>query len=283
MSLGIAFKGPEGIVLAADSRVTLLAERQPQRQLIPATFDNATKLLRVASQDFVGVVTYGLGALGQREPRTAHSFIPEFEATLAADESIREGAGPRRLAVDDFAKRLSDFFMHQWGESMPSAYQGEPMVFLVAGYDERDAYGRVFEFAVPHRPWLIEKSPDSFGVTWGGQVHITNRIIQGFDPRLVQTVKEHLGLTDEQATDLTVQLARRHSLPIPYQFLPLQDCVDLSVFLIRTTMELQTWQVDVRGVGGAIDVTTITRTKGFQPVVEKEIRGEPKWLRWTMI
>jgi hypothetical protein len=54
MSLGIIFKGTEGIVLAADSRVTLMATlpslQTPagnQQILVPATFDNASKLLRV--------------------------------------------------------------------------------------------------------------------------------------------------------------------------------------------------------------------------------------------
>ncbi len=47
MSLGIAFKGPEGIVLAADSRVTLTTQMTngKQTQIIASTFDNGTKLL----------------------------------------------------------------------------------------------------------------------------------------------------------------------------------------------------------------------------------------------
>ncbi len=49
MSLGMIFKGPEGIVLAADSRVTLNATIPNSNPLIqiPATFDYATKLLKV--------------------------------------------------------------------------------------------------------------------------------------------------------------------------------------------------------------------------------------------
>lgn len=50
MCLGIVFKGPEGIVLAADSRVTLMAQ-VPGGPVVPATFDNTTKLLRVNGQD----------------------------------------------------------------------------------------------------------------------------------------------------------------------------------------------------------------------------------------
>ena len=70
MSLGIAFKGPEGLVLAADSRVTLLAQvqgvavLQGAQVVMPATFDNATKLLSVPSQKHVAAITYGAGAIG---------------------------------------------------------------------------------------------------------------------------------------------------------------------------------------------------------------------------
>lgn len=60
MSLGIAFKGPEGIVLAADSRVTLTGQAG-SNLLIQAHYDNATKLLKVRDHDNVGAVTYGLG------------------------------------------------------------------------------------------------------------------------------------------------------------------------------------------------------------------------------
>src|SRR5262245_17792082 len=127
MSLGIAFKGPEGIVLAADSRVTLgLLMQGPDgvTTQIAATYDNATKMLRVDGQTHVGAVTYGLGAIGGKEPRTAHSFMPEFEQALAQTNG-------RRLSVQEFAQKLSDFFMQQWNKSTPSGYQGPDMIFLV--------------------------------------------------------------------------------------------------------------------------------------------------------
>jgi hypothetical protein len=43
-------------------------------------------------------------------------------------------------------------------------------------------------------------------------------------------------------------------------------------------MEIQNWIVGVRGVGGAIDVATITRTDGFQSVQRKAIVGEKRIL-----
>lgn len=267
MSLGIAFKGPEGIVLAADSRVTLQAQIEGQPTL-QVHYDNATKLLRVAGQDFIGVVTYGAGAIGN-PPRTAHSFLPEFEAELAAGET-------GRLPVNEFANRLSAFFMQRWQEQVPQDYQGQPMVFLVGGYDEDAAYGRVFEVAIPTQPSPREHQagPGEFGMVYGGQQGFVERLLNGFDGNLLAIVKEQLKPDEQQQEALRLSLQTKCSAPIPFAFLPLQDCVDLAIFCIRATVAMQTWFVGVRGVGGAIDVATITRTAGITHIQQKAIVGE---------
>ncbi len=270
MSLGIAFKGPEGIVLAADSRVTLTAQVPQQNMLLPSTFDNATKLLHVASQPFVGVVTYGLGALGQRQPRTAHSFMPEFE------DELQKGNGDR-LSVSDFADNFSDFFMRQWAKTkMPKDYKGPDMTFLVAGYDAGKIYGSIYEISIPRKPQPQVKydATGGFGVVWGGQREFTDRLIQGFDDQLPAAAQKFLKLSAEQGGKLRDHLKKELQVNIPFAFLPLQDCVDVAVFLIRTTITIQSWIVGVRGVGGAIDVATITRTESFNPIQQKAIAGE---------
>jgi hypothetical protein len=279
MSLGIAFKGAEGVVLAADSRVTLLAQMavqagpgQPPAQLqVPATYDNATKLLSVKTQPFVAAVTYGVGVIDMRSPRTAASFMPEFDAEIAKE---------KRLTVEAFAQKLSDFFMRHWtAANMPKGI--EDMVFLVGGYDdEKSPYGKIFQVGVPSslKPVEILPGPGQFGAAWGGQREHTDRLLQGFDPRLSELVQEHLNVPIPQraqsAANLENFLRGRLNTAIPWQFLPLQDCVDLSIFLIRTTITIQKWLVGIRGVGGAIDVGTITRTDGFRPIQQKSIVGE---------
>lgn len=272
MSLGIAFKGPEGIVLAADSRVTLTAQMHVPGQpniLLPSTYDNATKLLRVNGQEYVGAVTYGVGAIGATEPRTAHSYIPEFEQQL-----LVEGVG--RLSVQEFAQRLSDFFLTKWQSQNMPVGQGQDMVFLVGGYDEDAPYGRVFEIFVPSRPVPTEwhGAAGQFGIVWGGQKEYADRLITGFDGSLPQLAQAHLGLDDAGRDALANHLKERLQAPVPFAFLPLQDCVDLAIFLIRTTIVMQHWIMGVRGVGGSIDVSVITRTDGFTDIQKKTLSGE---------
>jgi hypothetical protein len=270
MSLGIAFKGPEGIVLAADSRVTLTSQVQLPNQpvmLLPSTYDNATKLLRVEGQDHIGTVTYGAGAIGQTEPRTAHSYIPEFAQKL-------KGRG--RLLVKDFAEELSKFFLDKWNAQNIPYVPGQDMVFLVGGYDEGALYGKVFDIMIPSRPTPFEwySAPGQFGPVYGGQREYVDRLMSGLDSRLPELTKTFLSLDDKRRDELTQHLMGLLQAPVPYAFLPLQDCVDLAVFLIRTTIVMQHWIIGVRGVGGAIDVAVITQAEGFKEIQRKKITGE---------
>jgi hypothetical protein len=268
MSLGIVFKGPEGIVLAADSRVTLMSKFD-DGAIMPSTFDNTLKLLRVNGQEFVGIITYGLGAFG-KQPRTAYSYIPEFEA------AIKKGRSTKRLKVEEVARKLSEFFMRQWKEQgMPKpeewkAGNNADMVFLLGGYDEKEPYGRVFEIDIPSQPKPKELHFNTFGPVWGGQQEFVGRLIHGHDPSMITIIQKHLSLSDEQVAKLRAEL-KNIEVKIPYQFLPLQDCINLSILLVRTTIEMQSFYVGLRGVGGDIDVAVITKTGGFQSVQEKDI------------
>jgi hypothetical protein len=151
--------------------------------------------------------------------------------------------------------------------------------FIVAGFDANEAYGRIYEISVPDKLEPVEQfSGANFGVRWGGQYDFVNRLINGFDPRAINIAKDNLNLTDEQAKELDQKLSSQLALPIPWQFLPLQDYVDLASFLVTMTAVTQTWtQTGIRGVGGSTDVATITRNQGFQPIKHKQIEVK-NWL-----
>lgn len=272
MSLGVVIKGPEGIVLAADSRVTLEAQRAGGPAL-PVNFDNATKLLsfsrppnHVGPHNFVGAVTYGAAVIGLR---TAHSYIPEFEQKVLARKE-------EQLSVEEYSQELSKFYVERWEESMPKDYAGLSMTFVVGGYDKDAAYGRVFLLQIPGDSKLTEQQPGdtNFGMTWGGQLEIASRLVHGFDPALTSIVGKELNLDNKQVEKLYGTLRKQLQFPIPYKVLPLQDCVDLAVFLVRTTMVAQRLAIGVRGVGGPIDVAVITRTEGLRYIQQKVIHGE---------
>lgn len=258
MSLGIVVRGPEGLVLAAESRITLAAQ-VPGSSPIHVNFDNANKVISFSKpHNYIGVVTYGLGAIGLR---SAASYIPEFEANLPDD----------RITIKEFAEKLSEFFMTQWDINMPSKYTGPPMVFVVAGFNEKEPYGTVYTISIPSKPELLEY--EGFGMSWGGQRDIVDRLINGYDVKLPGILTKSLGLNQEQINNVKTSLVPLN-MRIPYNALPLQDCVDLAIFFIRTTISAQKLTVGIRGCGGPIDVAIITRREGFKFVQKKDITGE---------
>ena len=264
MSLGLAIKAPEGIVLAAESRITLSASMGDQR--VPIFFDNATKMFGLEPpNNFLGVVTYGMAAIGQR---TAHSFLPELEATLKDEDQ-------GRLGVDQMSQRLSDFYMAQWSAGMPQDYQGSPMTFLIGGFDDGKPYGRVFQIDLPYQKQPTEHNAGDheFGITWGGQREFVDRLIQGYDSEMLAILSREINLSDSDIARVQ-SAARELHMKTPLNAMALQDCVDLALFFIRTTIAGQELTVGVRGCGGHIDVATVSRREGLRCVQRKTIRGE---------
>jgi len=263
MSLGMAIKAPEGMVLAAESRVTL-GTQGPNGQTIPIPFDNATKIFGFSKpHNFCGVVTYGQAALGLR---TAHSFLPELEEELSKKN---------RMSVANFADYLNKFYQLQWETVMPKAYKGPQMTFLVVGFNEKEPYGRIYEFKLPGGLKIIEhhSKPGEFGITWGGQREIVDRLVQGYPSALPSALISELKLNKDQQKTM-YEILRQFSMRIPLQALPLQDCIDLAIFFIRSTISAQHLSMELRGCGGHIDVAIITRGKGFEDVQKKKIHGE---------
>jgi len=262
MSLAVVIKGTEGVVLAADSRVTLTAQRQGG-ETFPVNFDNATKLLSFSKpHNFVGVATYGQAVIGTR---TAHSLIPELEVEL-------EDQG--RMEVQEYAARIGTFFLAQWVAAQMPEGNVPGMLFIVGGYDPGAPYGKVFLIDVPNHPEPVEQSmgDTNFGMTWGGQLQIASRIIHGYDPKLRSILKDQLHLDDAQVDRVIAAIKDTTEFAIPYQVLPLQDCVDLAAFMVRTTADAQNLAIDLRGVGGLIEVAVITRLNGLEYLQKKTLK-----------
>jgi len=219
----------------------------------------------VTGQHYVGAVTFGIGALLTTSgPRTMHSFIPEFEAELSDSD---------RLPVKEFSEKLSAFFLDRWnGLHKGPKTAGQNIEFIVGGYDQGEAYGRVYLFKIPEAPAPIEQSagPGEFGMTFGGQGEMVHRLLAGFDPGLVGFLTQEFALDAGQAAAIAGKLSARFPNLVPFQFLPLQDCVDMATFFIQGTISLQRFSVGIRGVGGRVDVATITPA-GFTWVAQKAI------------
>lgn len=173
MSLSVAIKTPEGIVLACDSRLTLI---RPKAGGIPdVTFmDNATKVW----------------ALGPPNPAVAVSFYGTAQTGIRSVGSlVKEWARSQgqRKPVEQIARELH-------AALGPMGLQNAALT--VAGFDETSPFGRMFELKVPGGVTELNAAGTN-GITLGGQKGLASKVLETLQPPL-----------DNMSLKASTQLAR---------------------------------------------------------------------------
>jgi hypothetical protein len=112
-----------------------------------------------------------------------------------------------------------------------------------------------------------------FGATWLGQSDVVSRIILGFDPRIgnLEFMKKNDPVT-------VMPQLRNLEYSIQWGTMTLQDGVDFSDLMIRTTAAIQRFSDgiaaepgDIPGVGGEVDIAVITKKHGFKWINKKAV------------
>lgn len=234
MALVVTVYVPGGIVMAADSRMSVLrteereeneAKLRVQQQLVMS--DNAYLIVRLRRAG-VGISVYD-AAMIDNQPVESH--VRRFE-----EEAIEP---------DDDVETVAEKFLTHISSNFPGVNLG----FHVAGYITRDEISEPFVL-VAHttkeptirRVNATQEGNIQYGITRAGDTTVANRLID---------VKQ---------------------LPL-FNAMPLQDAVDYAIHLIRTTIDTMRFEPRFPSVGGAIDVLVVT-PDGTQWVQRKELRGE---------
>ena len=97
-----------------------------------------------------------------------------------------------------------------------------------------------------------------------------DRLVLGIDTRLRDAIIQSGTITPDKLQQFN-SLCLQFQLPLPVQFMPLQDCVNLATLFIKTTIETQNLTVGLRGCGGDIDVAIITRTHPLEFIKKKKV------------
>ena len=264
MTLSIIVKAQKGLALATESRVTHTTTEQTaaNTQVSRITFDdNSEKLLTFyPPHNFVGVLTHGRAKIGER---TAYEYLTELEEQLPE----------KRVSVFEFAKNLSNFFMKQWNTTIGSDYKGDSIEFLIAGFNENEEYGRIYEVKIPDNSDPFEVCED-FDMLLRGQKEIVHRIRYGYDYHLPKIVTDALKLSEEQKEKLSKALKSLWGyFPDLLASLSMDNLIDLCTFLIQISINAQKF-MDPRyqGCGGPIKICTITKQNGTECEQRRQVR-----------
>ena len=264
MTLTISVRVPDGIVLAADSLVSISTALTATGELgvkcpkceedikisdfklppirMPAGSSPFGRKLFNIKKDEVnhGIVVYGTSSLNGR---TVESHIREFEKMKIVGKET----------VEEVAKKLADYLFAKVKEDVKDLSkipeQGLVIGFQVAGYDKEDVkIGKTFLVKIGQKVTIEPKHTLGYSCSMGGEGQVVRKLWK---------------------VDPNIPIAKPQ-----YQFMTLQDAIYYAIFLIRTTIDYQRFATMVPTVGGDIDVAIITHHGGFQWIHEKKYRGK---------
>lgn len=234
MSLVVTVYVPSGIVMASDSRMTVMRtddreeegkKFRQQQQLVLS--DSAFKLVELHTVP-VGVAVYDAAVIDS-QPVESHIRRFEEETLTPADD------------VNAVAEKFLKYFQ--------TNHSAVGVGFEVAGYKQE---GKV---SVPH-------------VLSGHTIREPKiqRVNRGEDGKLLY------GVLRAGDTLIATRLIDQNFIPL-FDAMPLQDAVDYAIYLINTTIETLRFEPRFPTVGGPIDVLVI-QPKGMHWVQRKELQGE---------
>ena len=225
MSLIMTVYVREGLVMAADSRLTLNYPRvlpNGINQLLSITSSDSAKKLFLAPNN-VGIATCGVADIGGVP---VAGFVESF---------IVEKLKGNQLDVVKVCDELKVYF--QSLSVLPGT------IFQVSGYISTDDRLEQAVFNVDPAPGTIVRMNISGqqGACWNGEVDVLQRLYNNV-------------LLSQPGTSPPVQMP---SFGIPFEFFTLQDAIDFAVSGIRSTIETLRFQQREKTVGGPIDVLII--------------------------
>ncbi len=270
MSICVAVKVPEGVVLAADSASSIagaptLPGGQQGPQGIVKVFYNATKALQIRSLP-VGVVCWGAGSF---QVRTIASLIEEF-----GNEQNTKQLEAEKLSMEELAGSLWEFLLGRSDdlfEKVPR--EARPLTgLLVAGYSGDRFFPELYRMGVPmHSPESVRPDRDGkpwFGAVWYGLTDAIVRFHHGRDDRFFEVIDQALRERSGSA-DLKIDESLRESVrgqleyPVLFHAMPLNDAVEYAEFVVDLTIKRCRFVVGAELCGGPIDVATVTKQEGF--------------------
>lgn len=279
MSVVLAVKVSEGLVLASDSAATLKGQMEGAdgsiREGILKTFYNVKKLLQIG--DFpIGILTWGQAFVGAR---TVESLVREWEHEEGWEskeqyQEQNDGKFEVKACAESLREHVSEIYTEEYSSKDPQ--NSPPLGMIVAGYTERAFFPEIWRFVLPHdiggsvhRQRPDQNGKPSFGASWFGRTDSIVRLHFGRDNKLIDQVSEKFDISKEELLDVLSPLEYK----IPFDVMPLEEAIDFAYFMINVVIGRYKFAVGPEYCGGNVEIGAITRNK-FEKLTKKPIIEE---------
>jgi hypothetical protein len=290
MTIAVAVKVHDGVVLAADSAASIMHPQAGVHGLAAWVYNNANKVFRFTRKIRIGGVVWGAGSIGNVSISTlARDLTQRF---LNPQDPL--AVGLLGYTMPEIAEKTRKFFFE---EKYLTAYPAPPAVppgavpppvppqrpslgLLIGGFSAGADLAEVYRIEINDGNCpapILAKSADETGYLWYGQPDALNRLLLGYDTRLrsvFEQVLQQAGVPAVQlgsvVDGLMTQVTQIFDIPLYTPPMPLQDAIDLAEFLVQTAIGFTRFRAGSPTVGGPIEIAAITKHDGFMWVRHKE-------------
>jgi hypothetical protein len=259
MTIAIGVACPEGLVLAADSRSSLLSANK-----FRIATDYAQKVFEIG--DRFAAVTFGWSTV---EGKTIAGNVKEIAAQTVFPDDIDAAA----QALRDAMKSRVDAHI---AAGLDPAPPHDTLGFIMAGFDA-NGVGHLKRIWLPSGTIIDGSSTAIPGAQWDGETDAIVRLVWGWDLLRVDAsrwAKRNRERLEEVAYN------------IPVGWFALQDAIDFAAFVVRTTIDTQRFidgTVKDPGssptCGGPLQIATVTAHGRVEWVQQTKLRGDFRPLR----
>lgn len=276
MTIAVAIKVHDGLVLAADSASSLVAWGQSGP--IPAianVYNNANKIFNLRKGLPIGAVTWGAGSIG---PASISTLAKDLRRRFSGDDPDHDGwrLDHESYQLSDVAERVREFM---YEEHYATRYSGEdncpPLSFLVGGYSAGKSLAESYHIEMGQdctcsAPQVVSTSDDAEAqVFWDGQPEAIQRLLAGYGTGLPYVLRDELGVPTDQIGPAMDVIENSLTEALVNAAMPIQDAIDLAEFLVNLTIGYSRFSPGAPTVGGPVEVAAITKHEHFKWVYRK--------------
>lgn len=271
MTIAISLKVHNGVVLAADSASTLSGPTPTGEIGVVNIFTTARKIFNLYKGKPIGLITWGSGSIGHASIST---LAKDLRQRLMDPNNVDYYIEAKKKAykLEDIAQKAQRFFFEEMYNQEFKDKPKKPFIgFIIAGYSKGEGLLEEWEIiidkGVSPKPKLI-RPKELTGISWRGEGQAVMRLVKGYGPALPIALKE-IGIPDKQIPAAMGIIDNHLRVPLSYPPMPIQDAIDLAVFLVEATIMFSRFTPGAPTVGGPIDVAAITKHEGFRWVSRK--------------
>lgn len=271
MTIAVAVKVGDGIVLGADSASTLASNGG-----VVNVYFNAEKIINLVKGLPLGMVVYGLGGL---DGRSVTSLAKDLRERLSGNDAHWQ-IDPAKFTMQQVAERVREFFYDEYyvkeypkksvGTGGATVDVWDQMGLMIAGFSGGAPHSELWAVEIDSKgvcpaPKLIFGEHEAGKSVWAGQPEALTRLVRGYSSQVVAGLRA-AGVSDADVERFVSTLPVE---PLVQPAMPLQDAIDLVKYLVDVTVGFVRFVPGAPTVAEPTDVAAVTRHEGFRWVRRK--------------